>query len=242
MWDDTEGCHIDGLFLLLKHLEAIVGLFTALVLILFASGSREAWGEGERWRNGWAVEQSEHTQHLPVKVTITMAHQRSRTTDPCNKYNNNKKAGNTARVTKCDTETWSEQMLWKNCANRPAWRRVATVFWLAKNHSVCEVMMKGNTLKWSMPVFILLSIFIISVTTMDAISVHHNNQESALRPVSLWVSSPFLTHLCGLELVNSPHKVCLVVYKTLIPRIPVSKWLLGQPPGVVNLTCFRSAQ
>lgn len=42
MWDDTEGCHIYGLFLLLKHLEAIVGLFTALVLILFASGSREA--------------------------------------------------------------------------------------------------------------------------------------------------------------------------------------------------------
>jgi len=42
MQDNTDVCHIDGLFLSLECLQAIVGLLTALVLILFVSGSREA--------------------------------------------------------------------------------------------------------------------------------------------------------------------------------------------------------
>lgn len=52
----------------LEDLEAIVGLLPGLISILssivFASGVREARGEGERWGNGRLVVLSEHTPYL----------------------------------------------------------------------------------------------------------------------------------------------------------------------------------
>lgn len=41
------------------HLDAIVELLAGLILIVLHSGNREAPEEGEKWQNGWPMEQSE---------------------------------------------------------------------------------------------------------------------------------------------------------------------------------------
>ena len=56
------------LFLSLEHSEAIVGLLIGLFKYHCVSENREALSEGNRWKNGQLVEQSEHT-HLSVKFS-----------------------------------------------------------------------------------------------------------------------------------------------------------------------------
>lgn len=54
-------------------------------------------------------------------MTIT-----SKVTDHHNKYNENEKVRNITRIIECDTETQSEQMLWKNGTCRLMQHRVNT--------------------------------------------------------------------------------------------------------------------
>ena len=97
------------------------------------SGNREVSEEGERWENGWAVEQSEPTHLLinfavfygrsswhPKIITIVT----STSTDHHNKYNNHEKVGTIARITKTRHEV--SKCCWKNGADRPAPCTVAT--------------------------------------------------------------------------------------------------------------------
>lgn len=52
---------------LIEHLEAITGLLSGLISILLSQGMGLA-SQGEKWGNGWLVEQSEHIQHLSIKL------------------------------------------------------------------------------------------------------------------------------------------------------------------------------
>ena len=64
------------LFLSLKHLEAIVRLWTGLISLIQCL--RQLGGQGgrerEKWRNVWSVEQSEHTYLLSLRSYMGMVH------------------------------------------------------------------------------------------------------------------------------------------------------------------------
>ena len=112
----------------LEDLEAIVGLLPGLISILssivFASGVREARGEGERWGNGRLVVLSEHTPYLWIVCHLIWVWFMV----PQNNYNNNKDHCSQLTMTNmiimktseilqelpnCDRKTESEQMLLK---------------------------------------------------------------------------------------------------------------------------------
>ena len=91
---------------------------------IVVSQGRERPKERERGEGTAVREQSEHSQHLSIKFTILYGHSlwhpktimiiTSKVTDHHNRYNKNEKVRNITRIIECDTETQSEQMLWKN--------------------------------------------------------------------------------------------------------------------------------
>ena len=60
-----------------------------------------------------------------------------------NKYTNNEKVWNISKIPKWDMEMQSEQMLWKDDADRPTWHRVASNLQYVKN----TVFVTGNEAK-----------------------------------------------------------------------------------------------
>lgn len=109
-----------------EHLGAIIGLLTGLVSILLFSGNREACVEGEVG-NSWLLEQSEHIQHLSVKLAIlyrygswypqTIITVLSKITDHCNTYNNTLKVWNILRVTKM-----LKNVTWQHKVSKSCWK------------------------------------------------------------------------------------------------------------------------
>lgn len=99
-------------------------------------------------------EQSEHTLHLSIKFlyghsSVPQKHDNSNIKNHWSqitltniRMKNFEKLG---ELLKCDTGTWSEQMLWKFVADRLFQCKVATNLWLVKK---CNYL--GSAIKWSM--------------------------------------------------------------------------------------------